>query len=91
MGERLRCLAARLTPPFRREQEIPGGVGDHNPNAKAKPGVAELTFGFRIDLLKHSNHMPLWVDRKLHTAFPNSRRHRRFNCRATASLTTKRS
>ena len=52
--------------------------------AKTKPGVAgrpgkvvaELTFGFWIDLLKQSNHMPLWVGRKLHTAFPNARRHR---------------
>ena len=58
---------------------------DQLSNAKAKPGVAgtpgkvvaELTFGFWIDLLKHSNHMALWVDRKLYTAFPNSRRHRR--------------
>ena len=57
---------------------------DRLSNAKAKPGVAgtpgkvvaELTFGFWIDLRKHSNHMALWVNRKLYTAFPNSLRHR---------------
>jgi hypothetical protein len=52
--------------------------------AKAKPGVAgkpgkviaELTFGFWVDLLKNQNHRSLWVGHKLHTAFPNARRHR---------------
>jgi hypothetical protein len=53
--------------------------------AKAKPGVAgkpgkvvaELTFGFWIDLVQASNHRRIWVDRKLHAAFPNARRHRK--------------
>ena len=52
--------------------------------AKAKPGasgqpgkvVAELTFGFWIDLVKASNHRSLWVGQKLHAAFPNARLHR---------------
>jgi hypothetical protein len=49
------------------------------PGAAGKPGkvVAELTFGFWIDLLQQSNHRSLWVGRQLHTAFPNARRHRR--------------
>jgi hypothetical protein len=34
--------------------------------------LAELSLGFWIDLLKHGNHR-LWVERKLHTAFPNTR------------------
>ena len=43
--------------------------------AAGKPGkvVSELTFGFWVDLLKRSNHRILWVERKLHTAFPNAR------------------
>jgi hypothetical protein len=49
--------------------------------AKLKPGVgnnpgkviAELTFGFWVDLVKSVNHRRLWVDRKLHAAFPNAR------------------
>jgi hypothetical protein len=57
---------------------------DQLAKAKAKPGVAgkpgkvvaELTFGFWIDLLQNSNHMSLWVGRKLHRAFPNARRRR---------------
>jgi hypothetical protein len=52
--------------------------------AKAKPGlagkpgkvVAELTFGFWVDLLKKQNHRSLWVGLQLHKAFPNARRHR---------------
>jgi hypothetical protein len=50
------------------------------PGAAGNPGkvVAELTFGFWVDLLKHSNHMSLWVGRKLYTAFPNGPRDRRF-------------
>ena len=49
------------------------------PGAAGKPGkvVAELTFGFWVDLLKSQNHMSLWVGRGLHKAFPNARRHRR--------------
>jgi len=55
---------------------------DQLTHAKAKPGVAgkpgkvvsELTFGFWVDLLKQSNHRILWVERKLHMAFPNARR-----------------
>lgn len=39
--------------------------------------MAELTFGFWIDLLQHSKHMSLWVGRRLHTAFPHARRHRK--------------
>lgn len=49
--------------------------------AKRKPGlagrpgnvVAELSFGFWVDLLKMKNHRSLWVDRKLNAAFPNTR------------------
>lgn len=52
--------------------------------AKAKPGVggipgkvvAELTFGFWVDLLQNRHHWNLWVRQKLHTAFPNARLHR---------------
>jgi Abi-like protein len=57
---------------------------DQLTKAKAKPGVAgkpgkvvaELTFGFWIDLLQNQNHRSLWVNRKLHAAFPHARRHR---------------
>ena len=57
---------------------------DQITKAKAKPGVAgkpgkvvsELTFGFWVDLLKQSNHRILRVERKLHVAFPNTRRTR---------------
>lgn len=38
--------------------------------------VAELTFGFWVDLLKNGNHRSLWVERKLNAAFPHARRHR---------------
>jgi hypothetical protein len=49
--------------------------------AKSKPGVAgkpgkviaELTFGFWVDLPKMKNHRSLWVNRKLNAAFPNTR------------------
>jgi len=49
--------------------------------AKRRPGVgrnpgkviAELTFGFWVDLLQSRNHRSLWVDRKLNAAFPNAR------------------
>jgi hypothetical protein len=59
---------------------------DQLDKAKAKPGaagrpgkvVAELTFGFWIDLLQAGNHRCLWVDRKLNRAFPNTRLHRKF-------------
>ncbi len=48
--------------------------------AKAAPGVgatpgkviAELTFGFWVDLVKHNNHRALWVGKKLNKAFPNA-------------------
>ena len=48
------------------------------PGAAGKPGkvVAELTFGFWVDLLQAANHKRLWMDQKLSTAFPNARRHR---------------
>ncbi len=54
---------------------------DQLANAKAKPGaagnpgkvMAELTFGFWIDLLHNGNHRSLWVGRKLNKAFPNAR------------------
>ena len=51
-----------------------------NPGAAGKPGkvVAELTLGFWVDLVKDSNHWPLWVNSKLHTAFPHAKRHRKF-------------
>jgi hypothetical protein len=50
------------------------------PGATGRPGkvVAELTFGFWVDLVKDSNHWPLWVNSKLHTAFPHAQRHRKF-------------
>jgi hypothetical protein len=39
-----------------------------------KPGkiIAELTFGFWVDLLKNPLHVKLWVQQKLYTAFPNA-------------------
>lgn len=48
--------------------------------AKAKPGVnkkpgkvvAELTFGFWVELLSKPNHNVLWMGRKLSAAFPNT-------------------
>jgi hypothetical protein len=48
------------------------------PGAAGKPGkvVAELTFGFWIDLLQNHNHRSLWVNQKLNAAFPYARRHR---------------
>jgi len=57
---------------------------DQVEEAKLKPGVgnrpgkviAELTFGFWVDLLQSQNHMPLWVLRKLNRAFPNTKRTR---------------
>ena len=41
----------------------------------ATPGkvIAELTFGFWVELLKHNNHRALWVGKNLHRAFPNAR------------------
>jgi hypothetical protein len=58
---------------------------DQLANAKAKPGVArrpgkvvaELTFGFWVDLVQNANHRSFWVGQKLHVAFPNAHRHRR--------------
>ena len=55
---------------------------DQVEKAKSQPGVgknpgkvvAELTFGFWVDLTKNSNHMSLWMDRNLRSAFPNARR-----------------
>ena len=52
--------------------------------AKLKPGVgnrpgkviAELTFGFWVDLLQSQNHRSLWVERKLNKAFPHAKRDR---------------
>jgi hypothetical protein len=40
----------------------------------AAPGkvVAELTFGFWVDLCSKRNHNNLWVHRKLSAAFPNA-------------------
>jgi hypothetical protein len=66
--------------PYWRDQlnkaEIKPGIG-------GKPGkvLAELTFGFWIDLIKSANHWTLWVNpnhktgqgRSLHKAFPNAR------------------
>ena len=50
---------------------------EDRPGVAGKPGkiVAELTFGFWVDLVQHANHMTLWVGRKLHPAFPNAHRH----------------
>ena len=41
---------------------------------RATPGkvIAELTFGFWVDLVKHNNHRVLWVGKKLNKAFPNA-------------------
>jgi hypothetical protein len=51
----------------------------HKPGVGGIPGkvVAELTFGFWVDLLQGGNHRSLWVDRKLNKAFPNAGRHRK--------------
>ena len=51
------------------------------PGAAGKPGkvIAELTFGFWIDLLQASNHRTLWVNQKLNRAFPNAAGKTRFN------------
>jgi hypothetical protein len=48
------------------------------PGVNNRPGkvVAELTFGFWVDILQSQNHMPLWVIRKLNRAFPNTKRTR---------------
>jgi hypothetical protein len=59
--------------------------------AKAQPGVAgnpgkvvaEITFGFWVDLLKNSNHMSIWVSHKLYYAFPNGPRCRHENSSLT--------
>jgi hypothetical protein len=50
-----------------------------SPGIGNRPGkiIAELTFGFWVDLLQTQNHWSLWVGRKLHLAFPNARRHRK--------------
>ena len=34
--------------------------------------IAELTFGFWVELVKQHNHRTLWVGKKLHRAFPNA-------------------
>jgi len=39
--------------------------------------IAELTFGFWVDLLQSQNHRSLWVDRKLNKASPFAKRKRR--------------
>lgn len=65
------------------------GWRDQLNKAKVKPGIdgkpgkvlAEITFGFWIDLIKSANHWTLWVNphhkagqgRSLHKAFPNAR------------------
>lgn len=48
------------------------------PGAAGKPGkvIAELTFGFWVDLLSRPNHNRLWMGRKLSAAFPNTTLHR---------------
>jgi hypothetical protein len=53
-------------------------IAPATPTVALRPGkvIAELTFGFWIDLLKNQNHWSLWIGKKLHTAFPNARRHR---------------
>jgi hypothetical protein len=55
------------------------GKAKQKPGVGAVPGkvVAELTFGFWVDLLQGGNHRSVWVDRKLNKAFPNARRHRK--------------
>ena len=35
--------------------------------------IAELSFGFWVDLLRKQNNMPLWVGRKLNLAFPHTK------------------
>ena len=51
------------------------------PGAAGRPGkvIAELTFGFWVDLLKASNHRALWVNQKLNRAFPNAAGKTRFD------------
>jgi hypothetical protein len=59
---------------------------DELAKAKRKPGVrgapgkivAELTFGFWVELVAAQNHRLFWVNHRLHQAFPNARRHRKF-------------
>lgn len=48
------------------------------PGAAGKPGkvIAELTFGFWVDLFSKSNHNRLWMGRNLRAAFPNTTLHR---------------
>lgn len=54
---------------------------DQVANAKAKPGaagkpgkvIAELTFGFWVDLTSRSNHNLLWMGKRLNAAFPHTR------------------
>lgn len=53
---------------------------DQLADAKAKPGVAgkpgkvvaELTFGFWVDLISRHNHNRLWMGKRLSSAFPNT-------------------
>jgi hypothetical protein len=51
------------------------------PGAAGKPGkvIAELTFGFWVDLLQASNHRALWVNQKLNRAFPHAAGKTRFD------------
>jgi hypothetical protein len=48
------------------------------PGAAGKPGkvIAELTFGFWVDLFSKPNHNRLWMGRNLRAAFPNTTLHR---------------
>lgn len=51
------------------------------PGAAGKPGkvISELTFGFWVDLLQATNHRRLWVNQKLHRAFPHAAGKTRFD------------
>jgi hypothetical protein len=40
--------------------------------ATAGKVIAELTFGFGVELVKQQNHRTLWVGQKLHRAFPKA-------------------
>jgi hypothetical protein len=44
------------------------------PGAAGKPGkvVAELTFGFWVDLTSRHNHNSLWMGKRLNAAFPHT-------------------
>jgi hypothetical protein len=55
------------------QRELQRAKTNAGPAAPAGKIIAELTFGFWVELLKQHNHRSLWVGMKLHRAFPNAR------------------